>query len=116
MTKYLAPDVLEKAGIKYFDEWAANFGDIITAMELSTDGRTYKARSKFAQFTNVPELQMMFRSFADVKTKEDLNLPVPSIEVVRRSRLPRILRRNWRCTSETSLPGQGRAAEKPQKS
>ncbi len=49
-------------------------------MELSTDGRTYKARSKFAQFTNVPELQMMFRSFADVKTKEDLNLPVPSIE------------------------------------
>jgi len=80
MTKYLAPDVLEKAGIKYFDEWAANFGDIITAMELSTDGRTYKARSKFAQFTNVPELQMMFRSFADVKTKEDLNLPVPSIE------------------------------------
>ena len=80
MIKYLAPDVLQKAGIKYFDDWAANFGEVITAMELGVDGRTYKPRSKFSRFTNVPELQMMFRSFADVKTKEDLNLPTPEIE------------------------------------
>jgi SNF2 family DNA or RNA helicase len=80
MIKYIAPDVLEKAGIRYFDDWAANFGETITAMELGVDGRTYKPRSKFARFTNVPELQQMFRAFADVKTKEDLNLPIPEIE------------------------------------
>jgi N12 class adenine-specific DNA methylase/GGDEF domain-containing protein/2'-5' RNA ligase len=80
MFKYVAPDVLEKAGINFFDDWAANFGSVITAMELAADGRSYKARSKFAQFQNVPELMNMFRSFADIKTKEDLNLPTPELE------------------------------------
>jgi N12 class adenine-specific DNA methylase/broad specificity phosphatase PhoE/2'-5' RNA ligase len=72
MIRYVAPDVLEKAGIRYFDDWAANFGKIITAMELSPDAESYKPRSKFAEFTNVQELQRMFNSFADVKTNEDL--------------------------------------------
>ncbi|HEY1808841.1 MAG TPA: 2'-5' RNA ligase family protein [Acidobacteriaceae bacterium] len=80
MFKYVAPDVLEKAGIRFFDDWAANFGSVITAMELAADGRSYKARSKFAQFQNVPELMNMFRSFADIKTAEDLNLPTPELE------------------------------------
>lgn len=80
MIKYVAPDVLEKAGIRFFDDWAANFGSTITAMELSADGRSYKARTKFARFQNVPELMQMFRSFADVKTAADLNLPRPELE------------------------------------
>ena len=78
--KYVAPDVLEKAGIRFFDDWAANFGSTITAMELSADGRSFKARTKFARFQNVPELMQMFRSFADVKTAADLNLPRPDLE------------------------------------
>jgi broad specificity phosphatase PhoE len=72
MTRYVAPDVLHKAGIRYFDDWAANFGKIITAMQLSPDAETYKTRSKFAEFVNLPELQMMFTRFADVKTVDDL--------------------------------------------
>jgi N12 class adenine-specific DNA methylase len=80
MMKYVAPDVLERAGIKYFDDWAANFGSVITAMELSADGRSFKARSKFARFQNVPELMRMFRAFADVKTAADLNLKRPELE------------------------------------
>jgi len=72
MTKYIAPDVLENAGIRYFDDWAANFGSIITANELSADSRTYRPRAKFAKFVNVPELQQLFRSFADVKRNEDM--------------------------------------------
>lgn len=83
MMKYVAPDVLEKAGIRFFDDWAANFGSVITAMELSADGRSYKARSKFAQFQNVPELMNMFRSFADIKTAQDLDLPKPELETGR---------------------------------
>jgi N12 class adenine-specific DNA methylase len=80
MMKYVAPDVMEKAGIRFFDDWAANFGQVITAMELSADGRSYKARAKFARFQNVPELMQMFRSFADVKTAADLDLPRPALE------------------------------------
>jgi N12 class adenine-specific DNA methylase len=78
--KYVDPEVLEKAGIRFFDDWAANFGSTITAMELSADGRSFKARTKFARFQNVPELMQMFRSFADVKTAADLNLPRPDLE------------------------------------
>jgi N12 class adenine-specific DNA methylase/2'-5' RNA ligase len=77
--RYVAPDVLEKAGIRTFDDWAANFGEAITAMELSADGRSFKARTKFARFVNVPELMNMFLSFANVKTKSDLALPVPKL-------------------------------------
>ena len=80
MIKYVAPDVLERAGIRFFDDWAANFGATITAMELSADGRSFKARTKFARFQNVPELMQMFRTFADVKTAADLNLPRPELE------------------------------------
>jgi N12 class adenine-specific DNA methylase/2'-5' RNA ligase len=80
MIKYVAPEVLEKAGIRFFDDWAANFGSTITAMELSADGRSFKARTKFARFQNVPELMQMFRSFADVKTAADLNLPRPELD------------------------------------
>lgn len=80
MIKYVAPDVLERAGIRFFDDWAANFGSTITAMELSADGRSFKARTKFARFQNVPELMQMFRTFADVKSAADLALPRPELE------------------------------------
>src|SRR2546423_8651705 len=49
-------------------------------MEISPDGKTLKPRSRFAKFVNLPELQMMFRSFADVQTAEMLNLPRPALE------------------------------------
>lgn len=80
MSVYVAPDTLEKAGLHYFDDWAANFGEIVPKMELSADGRTYTVRDKFAKFTNVPEMMQIFRSIADIKTAEDLNLPVPPFE------------------------------------
>lgn len=80
MTKYVAPDALEKAGIKYFDDWAANFGSVRTVNEVSADGRSFKARTKFSRFTNVPELMNMFRSFTDIKTAKMLNLPTPKLE------------------------------------
>lgn len=79
MMRYVAPDVLEKAGIRYFDDWAANFGDVVDVNELSPDGRTYRIRQKFAEFTNVPELVSMIRSFMDVKHAHDLDLPTPKL-------------------------------------
>jgi N12 class adenine-specific DNA methylase len=80
MSRFLDPEGLRSRGIDHFDAWAANFGEIVEAMEISPDGKTLKPRSRFAKFINLPELQMMFRSFADVQTPEMLNLPRPKLQ------------------------------------
>ena len=49
-------------------------------MEISPDGKSLRPRSRFAKFTNLPELQQMFRSFADVQTAEMLDLPRPRLQ------------------------------------
>jgi N12 class adenine-specific DNA methylase len=78
--RFLDPDGLKDRGIDHFDAWAATFGEVVDTMEISPDGKTLKPRSRFAKFVNLPELQMMFRSFADVQTADMLNLPRPKLE------------------------------------
>jgi N12 class adenine-specific DNA methylase len=80
MQRYLDPDGLKSRGIEHFDAWAATFGEVVEAMEISPDGKTLKPRSRFSKFVNLPELQQMFRVFADVQTSEMLNLPCPTLE------------------------------------
>ena len=67
-------------GLEHFDAWAATFGEVIDTMEISPDGAGLRPRSRFARFTNLPELQQMFRAFSDVQTAEMLNLPRPRLE------------------------------------
>jgi N12 class adenine-specific DNA methylase len=69
MTRYLAPDLLEQAGIRNFDDWAANFAEAVTRMEYATDGMTIRPKTALAAFVNVPELQQMWSQFADVMTQ-----------------------------------------------
>ena len=78
MMSYLNKSELERKGIQYFDAWASTFGEVINSWELNTSGSGVKARTRFARFVNLPELQKMYRSFADVKTSEMLHLPVPT--------------------------------------
>lgn len=80
LSRYLAPELLEAAGVSHFDAWAANFGEAVTALELSPDGSGYRMHTRFAKFVNLPELLSQFRTFADIQTAEMLNLPRPSIE------------------------------------
>jgi N12 class adenine-specific DNA methylase len=80
MQRFLDPEGLRQRGIDHFDAWAATFGEVVDTMEISPDGKTLKPRSRFARFVNLPELQMMFRAFADVQTAEMLNLPRPRLE------------------------------------
>ena len=54
--RYLQPDVLEERGIQHFDSWAANFGEVVTSLEIAPDGSGYRARTRFARFINLPEL------------------------------------------------------------
>jgi N12 class adenine-specific DNA methylase len=80
LQRYLAPKMLEAAGVAHFDAWASNFGEAVTALELAPDGSGYRMHTRFAKFVNLPELLSMFRSFADVQTADMLKLPRPEIE------------------------------------
>ena len=80
MQRYLRPDLLEAAGIEVFDTWAATFGQIISQVEMAPEGgSSFRLKSRFAGFRNVPEMLRMLHVAADVKTSEDLNLPVPAL-------------------------------------
>src|SRR6266478_6530165 len=78
--RYLDPDGLVERGIDHFDAWAATFGEVVDTMEISPDGKSLRPRSRFAKFNNLPELQQMFRAFADVQTAQMLNLPRPHLQ------------------------------------
>ncbi|WP_437186526.1 DEAD/DEAH box helicase family protein [Planctomicrobium sp. SH668] len=80
MQRFLDPRGLRSRGIEHFDAWAATFGEVVDTMELSPDGGGLRQRSRFAKFTNLPELQQMFRAFSDVQTAEMLNLPRPKLK------------------------------------
>src|SRR5208283_3957172 len=80
MQKFLDLAGLTSRGLEHFDAWAATFGEVIDTMEISPDGKSLRPRSRFARFTNLPELQQMFRTFADVQTAEMLNLPCPRLQ------------------------------------
>lgn len=73
MQRYLQYDVLKEKGIEYFDAWASTFGKITSNWELDATGVNYKLKSRFASFNNVPELLAMYRTFADVVTKKDID-------------------------------------------
>ena len=80
MQTYMQPSVLKQLGMTFFDGWAANFGETITSMELSPSGQGYRARTRFAKFTNLPELLKLYRAFADVQTADMVKLNVPEAE------------------------------------
>ncbi len=79
MQRYLQPELLARAGIDDFDSWAANFGRVVTEVELAPAGNEYRLHSRFARFRNVPELLRMLHVSADVKTAEDLRLARPAV-------------------------------------
>lgn len=75
--RYLQYDTLQRTGLGNFDAWASTFGETTTAIELAPEGTGYRARTRFAKFFNLPELMTMFKEVADIKTSDQLNLPVP---------------------------------------
>lgn len=75
--RYLQYGTLQQKGLTHFDSWASTFGETTTAIELAPEGTGYRARTRFAKFFNLPELMAMFKEVADIKTSDQLNLPVP---------------------------------------
>ena len=98
--RYLQYSMLEDMGLVHFDDWASDFGETVTAIELSPEGcgspvataeyestqqhrpsrqarRGYRAKTQFAKFFNLPELMAAFKQVADIQTADMLKLPVP---------------------------------------
>ena len=75
--RYLQYSSLQEMGLIHFDDWASNFGETVTAIELSPEGSGYRAKTRFAKFYNLPELMSVFKQIADVQTADMLKLPVP---------------------------------------
>ena len=79
MTRYLRPDLLRQAGVSRFDDWAATFGNVTTQLE-QTAYNTYKLKTRFSEFANLPELMAFYKEFADIKSAAKLELPRPNLK------------------------------------
>ncbi|MPM21189.1 hypothetical protein SDC9_67632 [bioreactor metagenome] len=75
--RYLQHDALRQQQLQNFDAWASNYGETVTAIELSPEGTGYRSKTRFAKFYNLPELMSMFKEVADIQTADMLDLPVP---------------------------------------
>ena len=80
MMRYLQYDTLEQNGHKFFDAWAADFGEKVTAMELKPEGTGFRSKTRFAKFYNLPELISIWKEAADIQTADMLKLPAPEAE------------------------------------
>lgn len=82
MQRYLQYDQLEETGLLHFDSWASTFGETVTSSEISPEGNSFRLKTRFARFHNLPELMTLFKEAADIKTADVLNLPVPEAEYI----------------------------------
>lgn len=77
--RYLAQDLLDQHDLSVFDDWAATFGETVTCLELAPEGQRYRVNTRFARFTNIPEMMKLTATFADIKTHDKLQLDRPAI-------------------------------------
>lgn len=82
LQRYFTPQVLDELGFSSFDAWASTFGEVVTSVELAPEGTNYRTKQRFAKFYNIPELISLYHDFADVKTANQLSLPVPETEFI----------------------------------
>ncbi len=82
MMRYLQNDTLQKHDLGFFDSWAADFGETVTATELAPEGTGFRVKTRFARFFNLPELMNMWKETADIQTADMLHLPVPDAEYI----------------------------------
>lgn len=74
--RYLVPKVLEDAGLGKADDWARQFTEQEVVIEQDGLGG-FRSKQRTNRFKNMPELMRMWLTAGDVKTSEDLHLPLP---------------------------------------
>ncbi len=80
MQRYLRPDLLKKAGLQTFDDWASTFGEVVSQLEIKPAGNGFQMKNRFSKFVNIPELMQMYKEFADIQTPDMIKLPVPKLK------------------------------------
>lgn len=82
MMRYLNYDFLASHNnMQNFDNWVSTFGVQKKEYELAPAGNKFKERTRIAEYANLPELMSMFKTIADVRTADTLNLKVPDCEL-----------------------------------
>lgn len=82
MMRYLNYDFLASHNnMQNFDNWVSTFGVQKKEYELAPAGNKFKERTRIAEYANLPELMSMFKTIADVRTSDTLNLKVPDCEL-----------------------------------
>jgi N12 class adenine-specific DNA methylase len=82
MQRYLAPNTLKAQGLDTFAAWAGAYGQVVPTVELKPEGNGFQVRQRFARFQNLPELMNAVKTFTDMITNEDIQLPLPELEQV----------------------------------
>lgn len=80
MQRYLRPDLLQKADLQTFDDWASTFGEVVSQLEIKPAGNGFQMKNRFSKFVNIPELMQMYKEFADIQTPDMIKLPVPKLK------------------------------------
>ena len=88
MQNYLQHDLLKRMHISSFDEWASVYGETETGIELAPEGTGYRMKTRFSKFYNIPELMSVVKESFDIKTSDQLKLPVPDAEYTNVELLP----------------------------
>lgn len=82
MMRYLNYDFLASHNnMQNFDNWVSTFGVQKKEYELAPASNKFKERTRIAEYANLPELMSMFKTIADVRTADTLNLKVPDCEL-----------------------------------
>lgn len=82
MMRYLNYDFLASHNnMQNFDNWVSTFSVQKKEYELAPAGNKFKERTRIAEYANLPELMSMFKTIADVRTADTLNLKVPDCEL-----------------------------------
>ncbi|MDY3793190.1 MAG: hypothetical protein SOZ56_12070 [Oscillospiraceae bacterium] len=82
MQRYLRPDLLKKAGLDTFDDWASTFGEVVSQLEIKPAGNEFQMKNRFSKFVNIPELMQMYKEFADIQTADYRAKVKPPLEAV----------------------------------
>lgn len=80
MQRYLRPDLLQKADLQTFDDWASTFGEVVSQLEIKPAGNGFQMKNRFSKFVNIPELMQMYKEFADIQTPDMVKLKVPKLK------------------------------------
>ena len=80
MQRYLRPDLLQKADLQTFDDWASTFGEVVSQLEIKPAGNGFQMKNRFSKFVNIPELMQMYKEIADIQTPDMVKLKVPKLK------------------------------------